>query len=359
MQKNILALVSAFSLCMQLSGAPFAYVSNWRDNTISIIDMGLQPNQVVTTLNYSVFNQPNGIAFSPDGKYVYITQNGSATLVKIDVLTNNVSSITTVGDLPLQPLVSRDGLYVYVTNADSDTVSVVDALTSTVVHTIPTQDRPNDVILSLDGLRLYVTNFFSNTVSVIDTTTNSVMTNIPVERAPAKMALTLDGKYLYVGNTNFGVAPPGTHPTISVIDTTTLTVVGSPIQTPSHVVPGNMAMTPDGAYIYITSRSPVHTNKVLILSTATNTFLDSVADPLSLLNDPLGIAISADGTTGYVTNYLLQGASVAVIDIASNTVLYTLPVGGQPVKVSISPPIIPTLPTFLRVTSGLGVQRGF
>jgi YVTN family beta-propeller protein len=68
----------------------------------------------------------------------------------------------------------------------------------------------------------YITNDASNTVSVIDTATNTVAGSpIPVGLNPLGVAVTPDGSKVYVAN--FGLN------TVSVIETATNTVAGSPI----------------------------------------------------------------------------------------------------------------------------------
>jgi len=70
--------------------------------------------------------------------------------------------------------VSPDGSKVYVTNDDASTVSVIDTATNTVT-TIPLGSGagPDGVAVTPDGSKVYVANEGLNTVSVIDTATNS------------------------------------------------------------------------------------------------------------------------------------------------------------------------------------------
>jgi YVTN family beta-propeller protein len=68
----------------------------------------------------------------------------------------------------------------------------------------------------------YITNADSGTVSVINTATNTVVGSpITVGNLPQGVAVTPDGSKVYVANSNDG--------TVSVIATATNTVVGSPI----------------------------------------------------------------------------------------------------------------------------------
>jgi len=88
----------------------------------------------------------------------------------------------------------------------------------------------------------YITNSGDNTVSVIDTATNTVVGSpITVGSLPFGVAVTPDSSKVYVGNSVDG--------TVSVIDTATNTVVGSPITV--GVRPQGMAVTPDGSNVYV------------------------------------------------------------------------------------------------------------
>jgi YVTN family beta-propeller protein len=81
--------------------------------------------------------------------------------------------------------VSPDGTKVYVTNYNGNTVSVINTATNTVIATVNTiGNYPYGVTVTPDGTKAYVTNFISDTVSVIDTTTNAVTDTVPVGNSP-------------------------------------------------------------------------------------------------------------------------------------------------------------------------------
>jgi len=90
-----------------------------------------------------------------------------------------VTATIPVGRFPRGVAASPDGSTVYVTNLEDNTVSVIATASNTVTATIPVGDRPYGVAVRPDGSRVYVTNFFDNTVSVIATTTNTVTATIP------------------------------------------------------------------------------------------------------------------------------------------------------------------------------------
>ena len=68
-----------------------------------------------------------------------------------------------------------------------------------------------------------------------------------------------------------------------------------------------LAFTPDGAYVYTAS------GNVIPMAT----FIGTPVTGARILNDPFSIAITPNGTTGYIVN---QGNNtISIIDIATNT----------------------------------------
>ncbi len=171
----------------------------------------------------------------------------------------------------------------------------------------------------------YISNAGSNSVSVIDTETNTVVGSpLTVESQPAGVAVTPDGKYAYVTNNGSN--------TISIIDTVTNTVIGS-ITLGSQ--PASIAVTPDGKYAYVTNTNiqGFAGNTVSVINTATNTVLGS---PITVGSGAFGVAITPDGKYAYVANN--HGTTVSVINTATNTVIGPpIAVGNSPVGVAVTP----------------------
>lgn len=75
----------------------------------------------------SAGKSPCGVASSPDGARVYVTNyNKLGTVSVIDAATNKVTATVPVGNYPMGVAVSPDGTEAYVTNSWSSTVSVID-----------------------------------------------------------------------------------------------------------------------------------------------------------------------------------------------------------------------------------------
>ena len=164
-----------------------------------------------------------------------------------------------------------------------------------------------------------MSNQSSNSLSVIDVATRSVSGPpivLPVNSFPRKIALTPDGLMAYVAS-NAGVFP---------IDLTTRTV-GTVIPLGGFVT--GLAITADGQTAFASVPSA---NQVWLIDLNTNTV---VPTPIAVGVDPLTVALAPGGQFAYVAN---AGANtVSVIDVASRTVLTTVPVGLQPIGIEFTP----------------------
>lgn len=202
--------VLAFLMLASVAGAvPFAYITNYDDNTTSVIDIAT--NTVTSTVPVGI--RPCGVAVSPDGTKVYVANDDSNNISVIDATTSTVTSTVPVGHAPYGVAVSPDGTKVYVANYGSNTTSVIDTATNNVIASVPVGWSPVGVTIAPDGTKVYVANLGSSNVSIIDTATNTVTDSVNVGIAPCGVAVTPDGSKLYVTNAGDN--------TTSVIDTIT------------------------------------------------------------------------------------------------------------------------------------------
>jgi YVTN family beta-propeller protein len=224
-----------------------AYVASWFFSpSVSVIDTAT--NTVVATVPLSNIN-PIAVAVTPNGKYAYVaggvsghppTAAPTPTVFVIDTASNTVVAEVTVGEvnnpyvvISTGVAITPDGKQVYVTNSfPLDTVSVIDTASNTVVATVPVGGNPGGVAVTPDGTRAYVTG--SNTVSVIATAADTVVASVPVAGYSSGVAVTPGGKQVYVTN-SFPVD------TVSVIDTASNTVVAT---VPVGDDPGGVGIIP-------------------------------------------------------------------------------------------------------------------
>jgi YVTN family beta-propeller protein len=134
------------------------------------------------------------------------------------------------------------------------------------------------------------------------------------------VAVTPDGSKVYVANASSF--------TVSVIDTATNAVVGSPIRVGSF--PWGLAVTPDGSKVYVANFGFEGLSTVSVIDTATNTV---VGLPIAVGQQSIGLAITPDGSKVYVTNE--RSDTVSVIDTVTNMVVAVPSVGKSPLSFGV------------------------
>lgn len=213
----------------------FVYVSNFSEGTVSVIKTADN-----TVIDIPVEAGPLGVSVTPDGAFVYVNNYYDNSVSVIETFNNTVIDTIQVGDGPFCVSVTPDGEYAYVTNFNADTVSVIQTFNNTVID-IPVEAGPFGVSVTPNGAFAYVNNFASDTVSVIRTSDNKVIQSIPVGGGPSGVSVTPDGAYAYVNNYF--------DDSVSVIQTSNHTVIDT-IQVGDQPY-GGIAVSPDGKFVYV------------------------------------------------------------------------------------------------------------
>jgi YVTN family beta-propeller protein len=261
------------------------------------------------------------------GNYAYVANQGSGTVSVFDTRTGalvdtNTSSPAvvdpiTVGGGPTGMAASPDGNRVYVTNQGDGTLSVIDTNPTSVTYnkvisTVKVGTSPSAVAVGPDG-RVYVANTGSGTVSVITfTKTSYKISTVTVGSAPAALAVSPTTGQVYVANRGIN--------TVSVISTSNKVVktitVGSQ--------PSSVAITPDGKRVYVVNTGSA---TVSVINAATNTLVDTnpstffVIDPIAVGPSPTSVKISSDGATAFVAN---GNDTISVIDLRLTSTTYNM-----------------------------------
>jgi YVTN family beta-propeller protein len=114
---------------------------------------------------------------------------------------------------------------------------------------------------------------------------------------------------------------------VSVIDTTSNAVVAPPIGVGDE--PIGVAVSPDGSRAYVANFG---SGSVSVIDTASNAV---VASPI-VGETPFGVAVTPDGSRVYVSNY--EAESISVIDTSTNATIGSVPLGqAGPGVLAVSP----------------------
>jgi YVTN family beta-propeller protein/probable HAF family extracellular repeat protein len=329
------------------TNGPFLYTAG--SNGVGVLDAATDLN--ITTIPVNAYE----LAVTPDQSTLYVADAGNDTVSVIETATNTVETTIPVGSFPDGVAVTPDGRSVYVANnggnnPSSDTVSVINTDSNQVIKTVTVGPAPFLPKVTPDGSHVYVSNQ-NNTISAIDTATNTVSSTITLSAEATGLVFTPNGAFAYVGeNTS-----PGNVAVLAIPGNTVVATIPLGAGTASPI---KLAITPDGSLVYVTN---LGSNNVSVINTSTN----SVAATVAVGKIPYSIAASPDGSLIYVGN--IDGNTISVISTATNKVISTFSVpsgvtgiavvGTPPTTQTITQPLSPTLlNTFNFGTNSFTVQ---
>ncbi len=324
------------------AAGPFAYIPNYGDNTVSVID--ISSNTVVATIPLSPATRPVVVAVNPAGTSVWVGTmnplncsgggiypcgNGGGSVLKIDATTNAVVGGAGISGPPSGLAVDPAGTFAYVGVAGTDNYDDMGFIHSTppmfeAIQTSTLAATPIDlpggggIAFNPAGTFAYVAN---GDVYVVDTTTKTVVTGpglpIPVVAAYG-IAMSPNGfAYVSLPYNN----------TVSVINTATNAVSAT---IPMAASPYGVAINPAGTFAYVANYAD---NTVSVINTTTNTV---VGPPIGVGTHPNGIAVSPGGNLIYVANSADNTVSV-IAEATRATVGVDIPVGAYPMGFGIMP----------------------
>jgi YVTN family beta-propeller protein len=306
-----LAALASLALASAFAAGPKAYVGNFKDSTVSVIDTA--SGAVVATI--PVAAGPHGMAVSGDGRVVWVTGDGSSSMSVIDTASDSVAQTIEVGASPHGVALAPDGKTLLVGVYGADRVAFVDTASRAVVASVAVA-KPHTIAIRPDGKVAYVASQQPGQFAlvVIDLATRAVVRTIALDKPPRDPEFSHDGKFLYVtaaGVNALRVIDPGNDQPIGEIATGASPhlgkwFAGAPVGTIVVQGPGEL-LTFDPA-----SRAPGR------------------AFPVG--KQPHWMA--SDGKTVWVTN---EGSNdVSAVDLASGKTT-TIAVGNAPRKIVVQP----------------------
>ena len=163
-------------------------------NTVSIIDV--QAMKRVGVIDLGRFRRPHGIALDAAYGRLCVTTEKPSRLLVINAAARKVLRDYDIqGKSPHMVTLGSGGVWAFVSNSDTNAVAAVHLATGR-VKLIPTGQRPQGSALAPGGSRLYVVNSNSGSISIIDTQRQAAVGTIPIGAGAGRIAVTPDGKSL-------------------------------------------------------------------------------------------------------------------------------------------------------------------
>jgi phospholipase C len=321
--KVYLAKIAAVEGHAVPSSTVVAYVPGIVGGKIAIVDA--TTFQLISAVMGSTTN-PYGIAATPDGTEVWVTESGTNTVSVVSTSSNSITSTVPVGIYPHGIAITPDGKTAYVANTGPNTgpggsyvVSIVDVASQKVTGTVDVGEAPQVVVSTPDGSQIFVT--CADGVYAIPTSGSRVRRAPEGLHNPHGVSVTPDGTLAYVTDSE--------RDQVVVLKTSDLRTVG---RIPVGSTPWNTAFSADGSSAYVTNAND---DTVSVIDAATRTTVatvplgsgtttDTVTSFTQLNHIPTAVALSPDGNIWVACN---ASSSLVVIAPSSNTVVGSIDIG--------------------------------
>ena len=310
-------------------------VANRNSGTISVIRV--QSDEVMATIDLpggEAMPEPMYVYYTPVMNRVFVGDRANDRVIAYDASSLEVEGIVPAGAGVFHMWGNAQTRQLWVNNDIDNTSTIIDMARLEVLATVPTPPdlvaaggKPHDVILSPHGLFAYVTvlgvagdNDYvvqystfpvamevgraavgkdphvsldqhhpwlfvpcqnTDAVFVLDQLSLDVVQILDVPGAHGA-GMPRDGRYFYTTN-----LPGGGTDALFVIDTTALTLVGDPVDTP-YTVPHNIALTPSGRKLYITHSGA--NDKVTIYQRSHGQPVPAYVGEVTVGDNPFGLA---------------------------------------------------------------------
>ena len=165
---------------------------------------------------YKVGIVPKVVKVTPDNKYVLVSNWCSYDLYVLDVASQKIIKIIKIGAYPRGIVTSKDSRYAFVAQMGGSVVHQID-LRNFTTKKLPVGINPRALVLSPDQNTLYATLNKSGQVVAFDRTLNKVIYSIKTGAATRSLDISSDGTALFVVNFNSG--------TVSKIRTSDFTIL--------------------------------------------------------------------------------------------------------------------------------------
>ena len=148
---------------------------------------------------YPVGSVPKVVEVTPDNKYVLVANWCSYTVSVISVEKNKVVKTIKTGRYPRGIAINNDSTKAYVAEMGGNRIHVINLQDFTTTF-IPIGSNPRAIVLSPDNTTMYVTMNLSGRVASWNLVTNAAGKSVRTGEAARSLAISKDGSALYVVN---------------------------------------------------------------------------------------------------------------------------------------------------------------
>ena len=244
-------------------------------------------------------------AYSPDGKYLYVTNYSMygtgytreghdvcspasrfdrSFLYRINLMTFTIDGIYPVGVVPKGVAVTPDNSYILVSNWCSYSLSVIGIATGKTIKTINVGAYPRGIAVSSDSAHAYIAEMGGTQIHVLNLHDFS-MKNIPIGLNPRAIVLSPDGKYLYASLNQSG----------RVVSWNLLTnKPGKSVQTGKDA--RSLAISADGSALFVTNYLSGTISKIRASNMA-------LVQTINVCKSPIGITYDKPTARTWVACY--------------------------------------------------------
>jgi YVTN family beta-propeller protein len=283
-------------LCANAASSYLVYVSNETSGDVSVID----GDRLAVTQTFAVGKRPRGIGLTPDGSRLLVAVSGSPRM---------------------GPGADPERARNIKADKSADGIVVIDPTTGRALKKLSVGSDPEEFSLSRDGKRVFVANEDTAEASFWEIESGKRLAVAAVAEEPEGMATNPVRDEVLVGCEAGG--------NIFVLQDKTARELA---QIAVGQRPRSIAFSSDGSRAYVALEGE---RAVAVLDVPGRKLLSKIKFSESDLTLPMGIVISPDGKTAYVSTG--RGGSLAAIALERNEVAKIWPVGKRPWGVALSP----------------------
>jgi YVTN family beta-propeller protein len=162
------------------------FTANVGDGSISEIDLGSRTN----VATYPVSTQTEGIAISPDGRFVWVGSNNAGIISVFNTATKKIETTIPGVGAPYRIGISPDGKLAIAADPPGARINLIDTGTYQIVASIPLIGGPEGIAISPDSRTAYITLNESSEVAMIDLVARRELRRWRTGEAPDGIAYT-------------------------------------------------------------------------------------------------------------------------------------------------------------------------